>query len=492
MSRVNRNLGCVSVLLLGHSRRLTSQSKPKPAQDFNPPGLGLDHVTVLLDQYAKYVQQLSTLTTLHACERTSIVETFAGFRKKIDDTERVALVNFDEHARTVMKQVQTAADACKVLAEQYAVVLANNNAKKPQALALPTPMSARFTAATESLVAVLDACWGVTTTIGDDHDQQIALEEKLFEVVKRMHSSMEDGMEAGTRRMAHARFLLKSPVSKPMQGSYLGSIRLGGGNGYYDALNNPIIGIAVRFDGEMIALSRAMTIEMYSLPDGALIASCFAKCWAPGRLCFAANGNILCIESANRVKEITTQGVHVVHVRYVGTKELYSHRSLFIDANSSVIAVGHEHAILVFDAVTGTFVREFTPPVKKIRLSGISLSPDGRLIATVNLSLQKLLVFDANTGGIVFQTKLWQSLVHTNFAQVCFTKCGKDVVIVAHADRFMRVVPIVSGQPYRVEQLNTGMHDDFKLSLTIPIAAAIANGRLFVMNAFHETVNVFH
>ena len=143
----------------------------------------------------------------------------------------------------------------------------------------------------------------------------------------------------------------------------------------------------------MVASHRDHTLSVYTLPGGEHIRT-FGSEGAgkgqfkdPAKLCFSVTGNILVVESDNkRVQEVTLTGGHV---RFIGVGVIDDF-IWGIAANAELIMVGKSHCtsnkrIMMFDAVTGTFVRAFgdysdAPGQLMEYCRGIRFTPDSRHI----------------------------------------------------------------------------------------------------------------
>ena len=131
---------------------------------------------------------------------------------------------------------------------------------------------------------------------------------------------------------------------------------------------NHIFGLTISPDGaHMISSHDDDTLTVYSLPGGERIRTFGSRGegegqfdW-PAKLCFSVAGNILVAERWNkRVQEVTLTGDHV---RFIGVGVI-DDDIWGIAANAELIGVGKawctiNNRIMMFDAVTGAFVRAF-------------------------------------------------------------------------------------------------------------------------------------
>ena len=153
-------------------------------------------------------------------------------------------------------------------------------------------------------------------------------------------------------------------------------------------------GLAISPDSEHMVVSHGdNTLSMYSLQDGEHIRTFGSEdagevqFHRPTKLCFSAAGNILVAEQWNkRVQEVTLTGDHV---RFIGIGVI-DDPIWGIAANAELIVVGKfgctsKRRIMMFDAVTGAFVRAFgdcgkAPGQLMEHCYGIRFTPDGRHI----------------------------------------------------------------------------------------------------------------
>ena len=153
-------------------------------------------------------------------------------------------------------------------------------------------------------------------------------------------------------------------------------------------------GLAISPDStHMVASHSNDTLSLYSLPGGEHVRTFGSKGTGkgqfsmPSKRCFSAAGNILVAECGNkRVQEVTLTGEHV---RFIGVGVI-ADPDFGIASNAELIIVGKANCnsnnrIMMFDAVTGAFVRAFgdygyTPGQLMEYCGGIRFTPDSRHI----------------------------------------------------------------------------------------------------------------
>ena len=166
---------------------------------------------------------------------------------------------------------------------------------------------------------------------------------------------------------------------------------------------NGNLGIAVSVDGSRLALSHGnCTISVYGLPTGTFLSTLGSpgdregEFSHLGKLCFAANGNILATEGANmRVQEVTLTGAHVRAYSLKATGGPGGSAACGVPstvaANEAVVVVGTRatvgstasnaptsNRIVVFGAGSGQRLFSFGSPVVMFQeLNGLRITPDG-------------------------------------------------------------------------------------------------------------------
>ena len=258
-------------------------------------------------------------------------------------------------------------------------------------------------------------------------------------------------------------------------------------------------GLAISPDStHMVASHSDDTLSVYSLPGGEHIRT-FGSYGVgtvqfnmPGKLCFGVAGNILVADAGNkRVQEVTLTGDHV---RFIGVGVI-DDPIWGIAANAELIVVGKynctsNHRIMVFDAVTGTFVRAFgdygdAPGQLMDYCMGIRFMPDSRhiIVAEDNGDGRGRLSVFTLTGEFV------RCIGEGELSDVCdmeFADNGDAIVCDSNCDRIC-----VYSADGSTLLLQWGGEGDADGKFEIPTALAICGGQLYVLNGDSNCVQVF-
>ena len=258
-------------------------------------------------------------------------------------------------------------------------------------------------------------------------------------------------------------------------------------------------GLAISPDGVNMGVSHGNhTLSVYSLPGGEHIRTfgCEGtgkgKFNCPAGLCFSATGNILVAEYSNkRVQEVKLTGGHV---RFIGV-DVIDDRISGIAANTELIVVvkvgGTSNSrIMMFDAVTGAFVRAFgdygDAPGQLMKIcSGVRFTPDSRHIIVAESSGED----DARLSVFTLAGE--------------FVRCiGEERLMVAHDVEFADNGDVIVCD-YRADVVCVYSADDSTLlrqwggegdadgMLTCPMALAMHDSQLYVLDGGSQRVQVF-
>ena len=247
----------------------------------------------------------------------------------------------------------------------------------------------------------------------------------------------------------------------------------------------------------MVASHINDTLSVYSLPGGAHVRT-FGRGGAgegqfnrPAKLCFSVAGNILVAECDNkRVQEVTLTGDHV---RFIGVGVIED-KIWGIAANAELIVVGKynctsNNRIMMFDAVTGAFVRAFgdygDAPGQVMRdCYGIRFTADSRHIVVAESvgSRGRLSVFMLAGAFVrcIGEGKLKAAL------DVEFADNGDFIVCDFRNNRIC--VYSADGSTLLRQWEGNGDADG---ELQDPTALAMCGGQLYVLDQNSERVQVF-
>ena len=242
------------------------------------------------------------------------------------------------------------------------------------------------------------------------------------------------------------------------------------------------------------------TLSVYSLPSGEHIRTFGSKgtgegqFQSPVKLCFSVAGNILVAESNNmRVQELTLTGDHV---RFIGVGVIFDPIS-GIAANAELIVVGmyaciSNNRIMMFDAVTGVFVRAFgdcgdAPGQLMKYCQGIRFTPDSRHIIVAESN-------DSFANG--------RLSVFTLAGE--FVRCiGEGELKAAYDIEFAASVDIIGCDGYPKHRIYVYSADGSTLlrhwggagftdgKFKCPLALAMCGGQLYVLDQWTKRVQVF-
>ena len=242
------------------------------------------------------------------------------------------------------------------------------------------------------------------------------------------------------------------------------------------------------------------TLSVHELSSGTLVrvmgskgagAGCFND---PQKVCFSAAGNVLVVELGNkRVQEVTLSGDHV---RFVGVGVI-DDGMCGIAANTELIVVGKaccpsNSRIIMFDAVTGAFVRSFgdygdAPGQLMYHCHGIRFTPDGRHIIVAESSGE----WEYRRGRMSMFTLTGE-----------FVRCIGDGDLKVPRDiEFADNGNIIVSDSYLSDPICVFSADGSKLlrqwrcgpgeSYTRPTALAMQSGQLYVLDPDAQCVRVF-
>ena len=260
-------------------------------------------------------------------------------------------------------------------------------------------------------------------------------------------------------------------------------------------------GLAVSPDGvHMVTSHNNDTLSVYSLPGGEHIRSFGSEgkgngqFSGPAKLCFGANGTILLAEAWNkRVQEVTLTGEHV---RFIGVGVI-DYYIWSIAANAELIVVGKWGAasndrIMMFDAVTGTFVRAFgdygnAPGQLMKDCWGIRFTPDSCHIVVAESKFY-------STGGRLSVFTVAGEFVRcigegklTVAADVEFADNG-DIIVCDGFPSHHILVFSADGSTLLQEWGGEGDDDS---EFQDPAALAMCGGQLYVLDRGSQRVQVF-
>ena len=278
--------------------------------------------------------------------------------------------------------------------------------------------------------------------------------------------------------------------------AFVRKIALRSPTGYYDN------GIAVSPDCAHIVASHSdHTLSVYSLPCGDHIRTFGSEGagkgqfdW-PAMLCFSVAGNILVAEYSNkRVQEITLTGDHV---RFIG-EGMIDDPIWGIAANAELIVVGKfacfsTNRIMMFDAVSGAFVRAFgdygdVPGQLMEYCAGARFTPDSRHIIVAesksNGNGGRLSVF---TVAGEFVRCIGEGEVK-DADDVEFTDSGD--IIVCDCDSHHICAYSADGSTLLRQWGGAVDTEGVTVSLS-PSALAMCGGQLYVLDAVNKSVQVF-
>ena len=249
----------------------------------------------------------------------------------------------------------------------------------------------------------------------------------------------------------------------------------------------------------MVASHSNDMLSVYSLPDGDHIRTLGShgagkgQFNLPAKLCFSVTGNILVAERDNkRVQEVTLTGDHV---RFLGVGVINDF-IWGIAANAELIVVGKydcrsNSRIMMFDAVTGAFVRAFgdygdAPGQLMMLCNGIRFTPDScHIIVAESDGLEE--------GGRPSVFTLTGEFVRcigegepTAAADVEVTNKGDIIVCDGWADR----ICVYSADGSTLLR-QWGGEGDADGAFTGPTALAICGGQLYVLDEHSKRVQVF-
>ena len=259
-------------------------------------------------------------------------------------------------------------------------------------------------------------------------------------------------------------------------------------------------GLAISPDSAHMAVAHGNhTMSVYSLPGGEHIRT-FGSAGAgqgrfvsPAKICFSVTGNILVAEQLNkRVQEVTLAGGHM---RFIGAGVIDDF-ILGIAANAVLIVVGKwscasNNRIMMFDAVTGVFVRAFgdygDAPGQLMKFcSGIRFTPDSHHIVVAEGKGQR-------AGGRLSMFTLAGEFVRcvgngelTNATDAEFADDGDVIVSDSSSHRICVYFP--DGNTLLRQWGGEGDADGM---LTSPIALAMCRGQLHVLDWKSKRLQVF-
>ena len=260
-------------------------------------------------------------------------------------------------------------------------------------------------------------------------------------------------------------------------------------------------GLAISPDGaHMVTSHDNHTLSVYSLPGGEHVCA-FGK-YGPGRgrfkgprdVCFSIAGNILVAEQVNqRVQEVTLTGNHV---RFIGVGVI-GDEIRGLDANAELIVVCKYggitgNRIMMFDAVTGAFVRAFSEcgaAVGQVMMysTAVRFTPDSRHIIVAECSgcaTARLSVFTLAGEFVrcVGEGELQAAL------GVAFDDNG-DVIV---ADSLHHGLFRFPANDLTVpQQLRLGGEAGSNSNLYSPAALGLYSGQLYVLDRDSQCVQVF-
>ena len=262
-------------------------------------------------------------------------------------------------------------------------------------------------------------------------------------------------------------------------------------------------GLAISPDGTHMVVSHSNhRLTVYSLPGGVLVRTFGGKGSGrgqfefPSKLCFGVTGNILVVEEWNkRVQEVALTGDHV---RFIGVGVI-DDRIGSIAANAELIVVGKygnesDNRIMMFDAVTGAFVRAFgrfgVPTGQLKNCNGIRFMPDRCHIVVVEQS--KGLV--ASNSRLSVYTLAGEFVRCIGMGEL---ESAGDVEFSDNGDYNVCESPFAKGRvsvysadgSTRTRQW--GGEGDTDGTFTYPTALAMCGGQLFVLDQLGKRVQVF-
>ena len=259
-------------------------------------------------------------------------------------------------------------------------------------------------------------------------------------------------------------------------------------------------GLAISPDSaHMVVSDGDHTLSVYSMPVGNCIRT-FGGLGAgigqfrfPVKLCFNVAGNILVAEQDNkRVQEVTLNGDHV---RFIGIGKI-GEKIRGIAANAELIVVGKfecisSNRIMMFDAVTGAFVRafgDFGDALGQLMLGcyGIRFTPDCQhiILAESDISGRGRLSVFTLAGQFVRYIGKGEL---KDARDVGFADNGDIIVCDGYSNHHVCVYSADGGTLLR----QWGGYGDADWEFEYPTALAMCGGQLYVLDGSSSRVQVF-